>query len=375
MTTAQGTRPLPALLESGLKESQLAGLDGLRAIAAFMVVFFHFGVPFVSGGAGVLMFFVLSGFLITWLLLRENDEMGTVSLRKFYVRRSLRIFPAFYCYAAVLFGTIILRHHAVFVRPQALAAFFYVSNYYQALNGDPNTGLSHTWSLAIEEQFYVIWPLTFLLLRGNYRRLSQFLAGAIVAIWVYRAALVFIFHVHEGYIYEAFDTRADHLLMGCLLAVMLRARLFPRFWSWIIRSWGALVIAALLAISSVAEFLYGPFYRDSISFIVSPLLVAIWITQLIALRGATLWRWTSWGWVRYLGRISYSVYLYQQLLVDVPKKLLSHQHVVVQLAASIALIVVVASMSHFFVERPFLRLKARFQGTASGDASQSRQLR
>jgi peptidoglycan/LPS O-acetylase OafA/YrhL len=369
VTTALEPRPLPEQLESGLKESQLAGLDGLRAIAAFMVVFYHFGIPFVSGGAGVLMFFVLSGFLITWLLLRENDERGTVSLRKFYMRRSLRIFPAFYCYAAVLFGVILIRQHSRVVWPQAVAALFYVGNYYQALNGDPNTGFSHTWSLAIEEQFYLLWPLTFILLRRNYKRMAGFLAGAIIAIWVYREVLVFVFDVHEGYIYEAFDTRADHLLIGCLLAVVLRAGMFPRFWSWIsIRSWAAVLVAALLAISSAAEFVYGPFYRDSVSFIVSPLLVAIWITQLIALRGAILWRWTNWGWVRYLGRISYSVYLYQQLVVEVPKKLLAHQWVVVQLAATVALIVLVASMSHFFAERPFLRLKARFKGTGAGSA-------
>jgi peptidoglycan/LPS O-acetylase OafA/YrhL len=364
VTTTSETRPLPEQLESGLKESQLAGLDGLRAIAAFMVVFYHFGIPFVSGGAGVLMFFVLSGFLITWLLLRENDDLGTVSLRMFYIRRSLRIFPAFYCYAAVLFGVIILRNHARLIVPQALAALFYVTNYYQAINGDPNTGFSHTWSLAIEEQFYVLWPLTFLLLRKNYKRMAGFLAGAILAIWVYRELLVLVFDVRESYIYEAFDTRADHLLMGCLLAVVLRAGMFPRFWNWIVRSWAAAVIAALLATSSVLEFVYGPFYRDSVSFIVSPLLVAIWIPQLIALRGAVLWRWTSWGWVRYLGRISYSVYLYQQLLVAAPKKLLSHQPVLVQLAAAIVLIVAVASASHFFVERPFLRLKARFRETS-----------
>ena len=363
MTPTQGTQVLPAQLESGLKESQLAGLDGLRAIAAFMVVFFHFGVPFVSGGAGVLMFFVLSGFLITWLLLRENDAQGTVSLSKFYMRRSLRIFPAFYCYAAVLFGVLIIRGFGRETLPHALAALFYVNNYYQAINGDPSTGLSHTWSLAIEEQFYLLWPLTFIVLRRNYRRMAGFLAGAILTIWAYREVLVLVFDVHEGYIYEAFDTRADHLLMGCLLAVVLRAGIFPRFWDWIVRWWAAAVIAALLATLSVLEFVYGPFYRDSVSFIVSPLLVALWIAQLIGLRGAMLWRWTSWGWVRYLGRISYSVYLYQQLLVAAPQKLLAHQHVLVQLAATIALIVVVASMSHFFVERPFLRLKARFKGT------------
>ena len=357
---------LPVRLESGLRESQLAGLDAMRAIAAFMVVFNHFGVPLISGGAGVLMFFVLSGFLITWLLLRENDELGSVSLRKFYMRRSLRIFPAFYCYAAVLFAVIVIRHARI-VWPQTLAALFYVNNYYQALNGDPNTGFSHTWSLAVEEQFYVLWPLTFLIFRRSYKRMGQVLAGAILAIWIYRAALIFVFHVHQGYIYEAFDTRADHLLIGCLLAVVLRARLFPRFWNWIsVRSWIAVVVAASLAVSSLLEWVYGYVYRDRVSFIVNPLLTAIWITQLIALRGVPLWRWTNWGWLRYLGRISYSTYLYQQLTVAAPKRLLADWPVVIQLAASITVIVLVASASHFLVERPFLRLKTRFKQTDAG---------
>jgi peptidoglycan/LPS O-acetylase OafA/YrhL len=370
MSVVAGSARLPANLESGLQQSQLAGLDGMRAIAAFMVVFYHFGIPLVSGGEGVLIFFVLSGFLITWLLLRENDELETVSLRNFYIRRSLRIFPAFYCYAAILFALHFIRQHARIVWPQALAALFYVSNYYQALNGDPNTGFSHTWSLSIEEQFYVLWPLTFLLLRRNYRRMSLVLAGAILAIWIYREVLIFVFDVHQGYIYEAFDTRADHLLMGCLLAVVLRTRQLPQFWNWIsVRSWAAAVVAALLALSGVAESFYGPLYRDSVSFIVNPVLTAIWITQLIALRGATMWRWTSWAWVRYLGRISYSIYLYQQLTVSVPEKLLARQPVVVQLGASIALTVLVATASHYFVERPFLRLKARFKQTAAGAAA------
>jgi peptidoglycan/LPS O-acetylase OafA/YrhL len=299
-------------------------------------------------------------------MLRENDERGAVSLRHFYARRSLRIFPAFYCYAAVLFAILIVRHTPI-VWPQAWAALFYVSNYYQAIHGDPNTGFSHTWSLAIEEQFYILWPLTFVLLRRNYRRMAQVLAGAILTVWVYRAVLAFVVHVHQGYIYEAFDTRADHLLIGCLLAVMLRAGLLARFWNWIsVRSWAAVAVVALLAISSATETVYGSVYRDSVGCIANPLLTAIWITQLIALRGAPLWRWTSWGWVRYLGRISYSVYLYQQLMVGLGKKLLGHQMVAVQLAGTVALVVVAASASHFFVERPFLRLKARFKETQAG---------
>jgi peptidoglycan/LPS O-acetylase OafA/YrhL len=259
-----------------------------------------------------------------------------------------------------------LRHTRI-VWPQTIAALFYVTNYYQAINGDPNTGFSHTWSLAIEEQFYLLWPLTFILLRRNYRRMAQVLAGAIVAIWIYRAVLVFVFHVNQGYIYEAFDTRADHLLIGCLLAVMLRARLLTGFWNWIsVRSWAAAAVAGLLALSSIAESVYGATYRDTVSFIANPLLTAIWITQLIALRDVWWWHWTSWGWVRYLGRISYSIYLYQQLVVGIPKKLLPHAPMVAQLLATIALVVMVASGSHFLIERPFLKLKKRFQRTAAG---------
>jgi peptidoglycan/LPS O-acetylase OafA/YrhL len=366
MSVVAGPATLPANLESGLKESTLAGLDGMRAIAAFLVVFYHFGIPYVSGGLGVLMFFVLSGFLITWLLLRENEELGTVSLRKFYIRRSLRIFPAFYCYAAVLFGVILIRHTR-WVPAQALSALLYFSNYYQALNGDPDTGFSHTWSLAIEEQFYLLWPLAFLTLRGNYKRMSRFLAGTIVLIWIYREVLIFVFHVDQGYIYEAFDTRADHLLIGCLLAVALRAKLVPSFWGWVTGPpWAAAVTAGLLALSNLGETAYGHTYRDSVGFIVNPVLTAIWIPQLIALRHSAWWSWMNWAWMRFLGRISYSVYLYQQLLIGVPKRLLPDYGVLLQLSATVALIVAIASLSHYFVERPFLRLKERFKQTAAG---------
>jgi hypothetical protein len=95
---------LPASLAQGLDRSHLPSLDGLRAIAAFLVVLYHCFLPALPGGMGVLAFFVLSGFLITWLLLKEEERYGKVSLKLFYVRRSLRIFPAFYAYWLLLMG-------------------------------------------------------------------------------------------------------------------------------------------------------------------------------------------------------------------------------------------------------------------------------
>src|SRR5436853_3977757 len=92
------SRPLPAPLAAGLEKSYLSSLDGIRAIAVSLVVFYHLGIPGVPGGMGVLIFFVLSGFLITWLLLNEEERFGHISLKLFYARRTLRIFPAFYVY-------------------------------------------------------------------------------------------------------------------------------------------------------------------------------------------------------------------------------------------------------------------------------------
>ena len=152
--------PLPVALASGLELKQIPALDGLRAIAAFLVVLYHGGIAVSPGGLGVLAFFVISGFLITWLLLDEQERHGGVSLRLFYVRRTLRIFPAFYVYWVLVVALSAIRHRVVW--PQAIASLFYVNNYYQGLFGDPNTGLSHSWSLGVEEQFYLLWAPAFI---------------------------------------------------------------------------------------------------------------------------------------------------------------------------------------------------------------------
>lgn len=161
---------LHADLDSKLSHSHIPALDGIRAVAVFLVIGSHFGFALVPGTQGVMIFFVLSGFLITWLLLKENERYGSVSLAGFYKRRTLRIFPAFYVYWLIVVTLLIGTGRAV-PWPHAWSSLLYVSNYYSAINGDPNNGFSHTWSLAIEEQFYLLWPLVFLMLRANLRKM------------------------------------------------------------------------------------------------------------------------------------------------------------------------------------------------------------
>ena len=332
-------------------------IGGLRAVAVFLVIVFHSGLGWVPGGLGVLMFFVISGFLITWLLLKENARKDRVSLKRFYIRRSLRIFPAFYVYAFGLLTLLWLTHRPI-DWPQAIAALSYTGNYYQALFGDPNTGLSHTWSLGIEEQFYLAWPALFVLLRNRPRALLQATSGLIGAVWIYRFILKYALHVHQGYFYEAFDTRMDHLLMGCLLAVLLfHFREHPA-WSLICeRPLLTLFTIALLVLSTAAEVSWGDRYRDTWGFIVNPLLCALLIPQLISLRGFAFTSWMEAPAFKYLGNISYSLYLYQQVVLEPVRKLVRFAPFPVQVILSIAVLIAVASGSYWLVEKPFLKLK------------------
>ncbi len=351
---------LPANLRGGLARTHLAGLDGLRAIAALLVVFDHIGFTFVPGGLGVLAFFVLSGFLITWLLIGEEEKTSSISLPRFYLRRAFRIFPAFYVYFALVLSLTVATHHAINV-PQAVSAGLYFTNYYQAIFGDPNTGLSHTWSLAVEEQFYLLWPFAFLLLGTNKRRFKM-LAIAIPVLWIYREALVFVFHAPQSYIYEAFDTRADHLLVGCLLAVSLRCGRFQRLWNLACSS-PKMVLATLSLIVVCVAMKYASGlsdYRDSIEFVVAPVLIAILIVQLIAFGAHPFTAPFNWAWMRYLGLLSYSIYLYQQLLIwPVMKAFRSYPTLGV--VVTVTSIVVAAAASYHFVERPFLRIRSRVE--------------
>jgi peptidoglycan/LPS O-acetylase OafA/YrhL len=122
---------LPAHLDSKLSHSHIPALDGLRAVAVFLVIVAHFGFVMVPGTHSVMIFFVLSGFLITWLLLKENERYGAVSLAAFYKRRTLRIFPAFYAYWMLMITFLVGTGRAV-LWPHAWSALFYTSNYISA---------------------------------------------------------------------------------------------------------------------------------------------------------------------------------------------------------------------------------------------------
>ncbi|MEI2642233.1 MAG: acyltransferase [Candidatus Nanopelagicales bacterium] len=160
--TSDRRRPAPVM-------GYIPGLDGIRAIAVLAVLFYHSGMLFVPGGfLGVDVFFVLSGFLISSLLLQEIERSGAVSFGQFYLRRARRLLPALFATLALSAVLVLLFAHdaAAQFRHDAVASMFYVTNwwyifqdlsYFEAMGRPPM--LQHLWSLAVEEQFYLLWPL------------------------------------------------------------------------------------------------------------------------------------------------------------------------------------------------------------------------
>jgi peptidoglycan/LPS O-acetylase OafA/YrhL len=345
--------PLPDRLAYALKQANLPSIDGLRAVAVMLVVLYHFGLR-INGGLGVTIFFVVSGFLITWLLLKEESKWGGISLRLFYLRRSLRIFPAFYAFWFLVVVILGVMAGKPVVWPHAITAFFYVGNYYQAIANEWVTPLFHTWSLAIEEQFYLLWPAAFIALRNNASRVRALLVG-IPCIWAYRLLLVWL-GVGEQYIYASLETRADHLLIGCLLALLLYENMAGRLWSVLsASSWSIFITFSLLAISSAVTVVRGYLYRDTLGFIVDPLLTVVLLVQAMSLAPG----WLNWAPVRYVGRISYSVYLYHMLAVALAAKLFGKLPLIIHLTGAVILVLLAASLSYYVIERPVLKLKDR----------------
>ena len=356
-----------ALFGGLIARSHLPALDGLRAVAVMTVVVGHANNR-VPADLGVSAFFVLSGFLITHLLIREREKTGDVSVRRFYARRTMRIFPAYYAFLLLsyAFDARAGQHWS----PALLASTLtYTVNYFNAFNNHPTTSVAHAWSLAVEEQFYLLWPLAFVILAARGRRaLLAGLSLAAFAAVAWRSWLILGGHVGVSYVYNAFDTRFDNLAVGCLLALAVR---YDRVVAAAVRcgrrSWFPFVTIALLLTSRLA---LPESYHYSIGFTIDALLVAVLIAQLLQLYPTRSWHWLEWRAVRYLGMISYPIYLYHQWGASVGRRLSADFHAV-EFGAGVLATILLASASYYVVERPFLKLKARYEPQLRTNTSRS----
>jgi peptidoglycan/LPS O-acetylase OafA/YrhL len=238
--------------------------------------------------------------------------------------------------------------------PHAISSFGYFADYYNALVNPAYDFVSHTWSLAVEEQFYFLWPAAFLLLSRDLKKMQDFLVALIAGIWAYRILLQVVAGVSWSYIYFAFDTRIDHIMTGCLLAVLIKRRILDRFWTVACGNpYAPLVTLSLL-------FFFGYLDRTTVgtnaSFMAMPLLMAVLIIQWLCLREHGLWSWLDSRPLSYLGTISYGLYLYHPMMPNLARRL-PGTPLILRSVIAIAITVVIASASYYLFERRFLQLK------------------
>jgi peptidoglycan/LPS O-acetylase OafA/YrhL len=346
----------------------IPSLDGLRAVSIAIVVLSHTKslLPalvvnsglfryFIGGGLhGVQIFFVISGYLITTLCLREFDRSGHISLSRFYVRRILRIFPPFYLYLGALSLL-----WAAGIEHEDLSTFVSAATYTIIYHPHPQGWLvQHAWSLSIEEQFYVLWPVVLLiaLRRGVALRVSALLLGIMPFA---RIAVLSSVQAHSVDQNRAIvnSSAIDMLMVGCLLA-LLGSRSQWRQWSarWMSR-WAApsaAVLGFLLAPYASAKLGATPFAitAEALGYSVTAISIGVILEYVVTLPQSIAGRILNVRLLRHIGIISYSIYLWQQLFTQAPLRFGLFTY---------PLILVAAELSFWSVERPLLRLRARLE--------------
>jgi peptidoglycan/LPS O-acetylase OafA/YrhL len=344
-------------------------LDGVRAVAVLLVIVEHTRLGLISGGyLGVEIFFVLSGYLITSILLREQVATGRISLFNFYMRRALRILPALILLLLVyaLVGSLLAIDPNVIQRDVFAAASF-AANWFRAFDLKLALYFQHTWSLAIEEQFYLVWPaLLILVFRGSMsRHLLALILACAVSVMLWRAAMYFDGASHLR-IYNGFDTRADALLLGVAAAVFQqysasdrKDRLLDALAKFAIPLSAIFLAAAVFSISSSRWMILAGYSLVT-------LYAAIIILLICNDKVPMLSRCLEWRPLRYVGRISYGLYLWHFVVLNIMWHQLGADSLVLA-TLGLALTFACAALSYHLLERPALRMKARFSAIRAGD--------
>lgn len=366
------------------KTRYIASLDGLRSFAVLAVIAYHMGFFWAPGGLlGVTVFFVLSGYLITGLLISEFHSSRTIDLPQFWLRRVRRLVPAIIAVVVVTCALCVLFNHDLLtkMRPDIIPSLLFYSNWWQifhdvsyfAAQGAPSP-LQHFWSLAIEEQFYLVWPVLLLLLfkrRTSFKWLKRgiLIAAAASALWM---AVLYNPEGDPSRVYYGTDTRAFSLLIGAWLAIVwpstafgdkrkpdalpsLRAR---RVFDGI----GVLAFVGLIALVATANG-YTPFlYRGGL--VICSILTAVLIAVIIRPDStfAKLWSLPPLVWV---GKRSYGMYLWHfPILLLMTNQNATEAAPLWWNALEFAVILVVSALSYRFVENPVRqgKLGAWFRG-------------
>lgn len=352
----------------GKKRRYITGLDGIRAIAVIMVLAYHLKLAlFKSGFLGVTVFFVLSGYLITGILISEVEEEGTIDLKNFWLRRIRRLVPAVLSMAVVIIFVSAVVNRIIFTKgcKDFLASVLGFNNWWQIFNkvsyfeavGVPSP-FTHCWSLAIETQFYLIYPLILLGIyklaksrgEGRAKRGLLFAGVTLLLALISVILMIVLFDPQQdaSRVYYGTDTRAFSLLFGALLAILWEYRMVPRRLSASVNMvLGSVSFAALLVMTIAINGSSNFWYRGG-QFVGTILTVLV----IYAVSGRKTWlsRFLSNPVLKWIGDRSYSIYLWHYPIILLISKGIKASWWITLI--EIVLSVVLAELSYRFIETP-----------------------
>lgn len=354
---------------------RIPSLDGLRAVSILMVIALHTlqrlnlahhvnKVWFLlgNGATGVYIFFVISGYLITTLLLNEQKKYGIISLKHFYLRRIFRIFPPLYFYVAVL-AALAMMGRLPLSRMDIISALLFFRNYATHLHA---WALEHTWTLSIEEQFYLLWPMILLLcLRYKPGMAGRVVAAriAIVVIAVSPVIRVLTYFVGNPYFRHGiggmFQTRADSLMFGCVIALLSGTQTFEKIYGTAARVWWVFPVVLFL-VSGILELRYQNYWDFPIGFTVNGICIAFFLLWCVRNPETIVGRFLNSRPMMHIGVLSYSIYIWQTFFLHEKSiTVFGGSTVFNRWPTNIFFILVAAEFSYHIIEQPLLRLRDR----------------
>jgi peptidoglycan/LPS O-acetylase OafA/YrhL len=354
---------LPASRWSG----RIPSLDGVRALSFLLVFVSHLGfLGSRPGGFAVSVFFLLSGYLITTLLIKEHYKTGTISLRDFYFRRTLRIFPSMY--ATLLVCALLSYWHVLKVPFNATAAFFealYLENYafwWNLAAGRHSfhvAGTGHFWSLCVEEHFYLIFPFLLVLMlrrKMTFAQITKALMVLCLIVLAWRFVAVRIMPLGEEYCYMATDTRLDSILWGCLLATAEHNDRWRSFFTYerLLR----LLPIALVILAST--FIFHETGRMTFRFTVQSIALLPILYLVTHFEKSFIARPLNNRVLIHLGTISYALYLVHGAVIEIVSAHVHAGRLILWPLCGIAAYFAALAL-HWSVERPLYALRARYR--------------
>jgi len=347
-------------------KNNIAELDGFRGISILLVVLSHIGSigKIIPGGFGVTIFFFISGFLITLLLIKEFENYKHINVKYFFLRRFFRLYPVLFFFMLITIPFVYLRTNTIFIK-DIIAGFLYYTNYYipfwKLSNHEQLSNIFNIlWSLSIEEHFYLFYPFIFSYFIKSENNLLYIILALIISSLVFRIFILYNnsnFDIATSIIYHSTHTRIDSISFGCLSAILIFKNQNSKYIK-IVQNLKYLFLGVLLILFSLT--FRNPFFRESFRYTIQGAGLLVIIPYFIYLNNENIFKRILKSKILvFFGKISYSLYLFHWFSREVINSFIKEINFT-WFIYFFFLTLILTLVSHFFIDKIFINFRKRY---------------